>query len=63
MALSSELRRLYIAREADVAGDTAQSSLKLRATTAGVETIVLSPDWRLLMMIFTSSVSTLCGQR
>ena len=43
MVLPSELRRLYIARDADAAGDAVQASLMQRATTAGIETIVLSP--------------------
>jgi len=42
MALSS-LRRLYIARDADAAGDTVQAVLLRRAETAGIEAIPLSP--------------------
>ncbi|WP_423958159.1 DUF7146 domain-containing protein [Bradyrhizobium sp.] len=43
MALSSSLRRLYIARDADAAGDTVQAALLQRAETAGIEAIPLSP--------------------
>jgi len=37
------LRRLYIARDDDPAGDSARDSLVERAQTAGIEAIVLSP--------------------
>ena len=37
------LRRLYIARDDDPAGDGARDSLVERARTAGIEAIVLSP--------------------
>ena len=37
------LRRLYIARDDDPAGDGARDSLVERAQTAGIEAIVLSP--------------------
>ena len=43
MLLSSSLRRLYIARDADTAGDTVQAVLLQRAQTAGIEAIPLSP--------------------
>jgi len=43
IALSSSLRRLYIARDADAAGDTVQAVLLQRAETAGIEAIPLSP--------------------
>jgi hypothetical protein len=43
MALSSSLRRLYIARDADAAGDTVQAVLLQRAETAGIEAVPLSP--------------------
>jgi len=43
MALSSSLRRLYIARDADAAGDVVQAVLSQRAETAGIEAIPLSP--------------------
>ena len=43
MALSSSLRRLYIARDADPAGDAVQAVLLQRAETAGIEAISLSP--------------------
>jgi hypothetical protein len=39
----ASLRRLYIARDADPAGDSAMVSLINRASEAGVETIALSP--------------------
>jgi hypothetical protein len=38
------LRRLYIARDADTAGDTAGAALTERAEAAGVEALVLSPQ-------------------
>ena len=43
MLLPSGLRRLYIARDADAAGDTVQAILTQRAKAAGVEAIALSP--------------------
>jgi hypothetical protein len=43
MSLSSSLRRLYIARDDDAAGDTVQAVLLRRAEAAGVEAIPLSP--------------------
>lgn len=43
MMLPSGLRRLYIARDADAAGDAVQATLTQRAEDAGVEAIVLSP--------------------
>jgi hypothetical protein len=43
MALSSSLRRLYIARDADAAGDAVQPILLNRAQAAGIEAIPLSP--------------------
>ena len=43
MALSSSLRRLYIARDADAAGDVVQAVLSQRAEAAGIEAIPLSP--------------------
>jgi Toprim domain len=43
MVLSSSLRRLYIARDADAAGDTVKAVLLQRAETAGIEAIPLSP--------------------
>ena len=39
----STLRRLYIVRDADVAGDTAVGVLTERAEAAGIEALVLSP--------------------
>jgi hypothetical protein len=38
------LRRLYIIRDNDPAGDGARDSLIERATDAGIEALVLSPD-------------------
>lgn len=38
------LRRLYIARDADTAGDDAMAALAARAIDAGIETITLSPQ-------------------
>ena len=43
MALSLSLRRLYIARDADAAGDAVQAVLLQRAETAGIEAVPLSP--------------------
>jgi Toprim domain len=43
MVLSSSLRRLYIARDADAAGDMVQAVLLNRAQAAGIEAIPLSP--------------------
>ena len=43
LVLSSSLRRLYIARDADAAGDAVQAILLQRAETAGIEAIPLSP--------------------
>ena len=43
MLLPSSLRRLYIARDADAAGDAVQAALTQRATDAGIEAIPLSP--------------------
>jgi hypothetical protein len=44
LLLPAGLRRLYIARDADAAGDRAVVSLTERAITAGVEAITLSPS-------------------
>ncbi|MDH2355143.1 toprim domain-containing protein [Bradyrhizobium sp. SSUT112] len=43
MLLPSSLRRLYIACDADPAGDTVQAVLTQRAADAGIEAIALSP--------------------
>ncbi|MCA1358739.1 toprim domain-containing protein [Bradyrhizobium sp. IC3069] len=43
MLLPPSLRRLYIARDADAAGDAVQATLTQRAKAVGVETIALSP--------------------
>jgi Toprim domain-containing protein len=43
MMLPSGLRRLYIARDADAAGDAVQATLSQRAQAVGIEAIVLSP--------------------
>lgn len=43
LLLPAGLRRLYIARDADAAGDRAVASLTERAIAAGVEAITLSP--------------------
>ncbi|RXH26708.1 toprim domain-containing protein, partial [Bradyrhizobium zhanjiangense] len=43
MLLPSGLRRLYIARDADAAGDAVQATLTQRAQEAGIEAITLSP--------------------
>ncbi|MDA9443357.1 DNA primase [Bradyrhizobium sp. CCBAU 51745] len=43
MMLPSGLRRLYIARDADAAGDAVQAILTQRAKAVGVEAIALSP--------------------
>ncbi|MEY9537885.1 hypothetical protein ABIE85_000945 [Bradyrhizobium diazoefficiens] len=44
MLLPPGLRRLYIARDADAAGDTVQAVLTQRAEDAGIEVIPLSPQ-------------------
>jgi hypothetical protein len=41
--LPPTLRRLYIARDADAAGDTALEALTERAEAAGVEALALCP--------------------
>ncbi|MGL3210905.1 DUF7146 domain-containing protein [Bradyrhizobium sp. BR 1433] len=43
MLLPSGLRRLYIARDADAAGDAVHAVLTQRAADAGIEAIALSP--------------------
>jgi hypothetical protein len=43
MSLSSNLRRLYIAHDADTAGEAVQAILLQRAEAAGIEAIPLSP--------------------
>jgi hypothetical protein len=43
MLLPPSLRRLYIARDADAAGDTVATVLTQRAEAAGIEAIALSP--------------------
>jgi hypothetical protein len=43
LLLSSSLRRLYIARDADAAGDAVQSVLSQRVREAGIEAVPLSP--------------------
>lgn len=43
LLLPAGLRRLYIARDADSAGDRAVASLTERAIAAGIEALVLSP--------------------
>src|SRR5271169_6328323 len=43
LLLPPTLRRLYIARDADAAGDTALAALTERAEAAGVEALALSP--------------------
>jgi phage/plasmid primase-like uncharacterized protein len=43
LLLSSSLRRLYIARDADAAGDAVQAILLNRAEAVGIEAIPLSP--------------------
>jgi hypothetical protein len=44
LALPPTLRRLYIARDADAAGDMALAALTQRAEAAGVEALALSPQ-------------------
>jgi hypothetical protein len=43
LLLPPALRRLYIARDADAAGDMALAALTERATAAGIEALALSP--------------------
>ena len=40
----SALRRLYIVRDADAAGDVAAAALTERAEAAGIEALILSPQ-------------------
>jgi hypothetical protein len=44
LQFSAALRRLYVARDADAAGDMAVTALTERAEAAGVEALVLSPQ-------------------
>jgi phage/plasmid primase-like uncharacterized protein len=44
LLLPPTLRRLYIARDADAAGDNAFAMLSARATAAGIEVLALSPQ-------------------
>ena len=44
LLLPPALRRLYIARDADAAGDTALAALTERAEAAGIEALALSPQ-------------------
>lgn len=44
LLLPPTLRRLYIARDADAAGDKAFATLSARATAAGIEVLALSPQ-------------------
>ena len=58
------LRRLYIVRDDDPAGDGAVAGLIDRAQAAGIEAIVLSPRlWRFQRGSARTSASTRCGQR
>jgi phage/plasmid primase-like uncharacterized protein len=43
LALPAALRRIYVARDADAAGETAATALIERAQAAGIEARVLSP--------------------
>ena len=43
ITLSSSLRRLYIARDSDAAGEAVLATLAHRAEASGIETIALSP--------------------
>ncbi|KCZ46729.1 toprim domain-containing protein, partial [Hyphomonas sp. CY54-11-8] len=44
LELPSTLLRLYIARDADAAGDRAVATLTERAAMAGIEALALSPQ-------------------
>ncbi|TDQ53503.1 toprim domain-containing protein [Phaeovulum veldkampii] len=44
LLLPPTLYRLYIARDADAAGDKAFAALSARATAAGIEVLALSPQ-------------------
>ena len=44
LLLPPTLRRLYIARDADAAGDKAFAALRARATEVGIEVLALSPQ-------------------
>ena len=43
LLLPTALRRIYVARDADAAGDMALAALTERAETAGIEALALSP--------------------
>jgi hypothetical protein len=43
LELPAALRRLYVARDADVAGERAAAALTARAEAAGIEAVILSP--------------------
>jgi hypothetical protein len=43
LELPPTLRRLYVARDADAAGDTALAALTERAAAAGIEVLALAP--------------------
>jgi hypothetical protein len=43
LLLPPTLRRLYVARDTDAAGDMALAALTERAKAAGIETLALSP--------------------
>ena len=63
MLLPLTLRRLYIARDADAAGDAAVAALTERAEAAGIEAIALSPTARRLQRGSAhASASTSFGQ-
>ena len=57
------LRRLYIARDDDPAGDSAMASLIDRASEAGIEAITLSPRLGTSTRISGRSASMRCGPR
>ena len=62
MLLPLTLRRLYIARDADAAGDAAVTALTGRAEAAGIEAIACRPGWAISTRICAPSASTTFGQ-
>ena len=64
LLLPPALRRLYIARDADAAGDTALAALTERAEAAGIEALALSPrGWATSTRTCAHSASARCGRR
>ena len=63
MLLSSSLRRLYIARDADAAGDAVQISLRSAQEPPASRRLPCRHDWATSTKICTSSASMPYAQR